>query len=350
MFTVEAMPARQGDALLVEWGTRTRPHRMLIDAGTSGAFDDGIRERLLALPTDAEGRRKIDLLVITHIDNDHIEGVIRVLLDPEIALTPADVWFNGWKHLDPKRLGGKEGEWLGALLVREGHEHPWNASFDEKAVVVDKDGLLPRVTIAGLELTIVSPGRPQLEALRKKWGKAVRDAGGTPGDFDAAIAALKEKGWLVDPTLGASGPDKSESNGSSIAFVATYKGKRVLFTGDAFATVLETNLRRYAREEGFDDDVVPLELFKVSHHGSRGNIGVDLLARMRCSRFLISTDGTTHHHPDRPAIDLIIQNVPGAEIIFNYDSDQTRPFADAQDQADRGFTATYDDPTVVTIS
>jgi hypothetical protein len=34
MFAVQMLPAGHGDALVVEYGTRTDPHQLLIDAGT----------------------------------------------------------------------------------------------------------------------------------------------------------------------------------------------------------------------------------------------------------------------------------------------------------------------------
>ena len=49
MFSVEMMEGGHGDALLVEYGTSTRKHRVLIDAGTRFSFD-AIRSRLQALP------------------------------------------------------------------------------------------------------------------------------------------------------------------------------------------------------------------------------------------------------------------------------------------------------------
>jgi glyoxylase-like metal-dependent hydrolase (beta-lactamase superfamily II) len=82
---VHALPAGIGDALLVEYGTTTTTHLVLIDGGTARA---GRTLPALLYP------KPLELLVVTHIDNDHISGVL-TMLDSTFAPIPHDVWFNG---------------------------------------------------------------------------------------------------------------------------------------------------------------------------------------------------------------------------------------------------------------
>lgn len=351
-FTIEAMPAKQGDALLVEWGTSRVTHRMLIDAGTAAAYRSGIRDRLMALPVK-KGVRPIDLLVITHIDNDHIEGVIELLLDDDLALRPADIWFNGWKHIrGPRMLGAKEGEWLGALMMLQ--DRPWNRAFNGRVVRTGR-GRLPRRDVGGMEIVLLSPGEKQIEALRDKWADVITDAGGTPGDFEAAIGALRKKGKLgAGPMLGRAGRDRSEANGSSIAFLCRYAGRTALLSGDAFHSVLADGLTRFGREEK-SVGPVPVDLYKVSHHGSFNNVNAALLDALDCPRYLISTNGDQHEHPDRLAVDLIIDSRVGSdgpptELVFNYRTKFTRAFSAKRDQRDRSYVAQYPEtPGFVTV-
>ena len=69
MFRIEMLPAAHGDCLWLEYGTGESAHRILIDGGPSHCYP-ALRERILHL---APGNRRFDLLVVTHIDADHID-------------------------------------------------------------------------------------------------------------------------------------------------------------------------------------------------------------------------------------------------------------------------------------
>src|SRR5687767_2681416 len=104
MLTVEMLAAQQGDAVWIEYGARNAVHRVLIDAGTP-ASASAIKERIERLPPD---QRRFDLLVVTHIDTDHIGGVLKLLTERPAGLVFDDVWFNAWRHIDrvgSSRLG-----------------------------------------------------------------------------------------------------------------------------------------------------------------------------------------------------------------------------------------------------
>ena len=171
MFRIQMLPAEQGDALFIEYGSPGSPHRILIDAGvrkTSGL----VKERIGELPAS---KRHFDLLIVTHVDSDHIGGIPKLLDDESLGATFDDVWFNGWRHLQPDRLGPVEGEIFSAQLDKRGWK--WNAAFDEKAVVVRPKGKLPKRELAGgMTLTLLSPTVHRLEVLRKEWKKVVEEA------------------------------------------------------------------------------------------------------------------------------------------------------------------------------
>ena len=101
MLSVTLLPARQGDAIWIRWGDANKPHQLLIDMGTE-EVGKRIREQILTLD---EADRVFDLLVVTHVDCDHIGGVLTCLAeaDPIPGFTIRDVWFNGYPHL----MGGR---------------------------------------------------------------------------------------------------------------------------------------------------------------------------------------------------------------------------------------------------
>src|SRR4029450_12112653 len=98
MLTLTSLNARQGDALWIRWGDPAAPHQFLVDMGTEGVGED-LSTRILALP---EAHRVFDLLVVTHVDRDHIGGVVTCLADAAVpipGLVIDDVWCNGFPHL-----------------------------------------------------------------------------------------------------------------------------------------------------------------------------------------------------------------------------------------------------------
>ena len=102
-------------------------------------------------------------------------------------------------------------------------------------------------------------------------------------------------------------------------------GTRVLLTGDAHARALTDGIRNVSTLTG--EAPLRLDAFKLSHHGSRGNITEELLELVDCDLFLVSTDGSHFGHPDAETIELIATTRPGATICFNYRSEQTERWA-----------------------
>jgi glyoxylase-like metal-dependent hydrolase (beta-lactamase superfamily II) len=78
MFTVEMLPAFLGDSLWVEYGDPARPSRFLIDGGLVGTVQI-IEQRIREVAKKEGGRCRLELLVLSHVDADHIEGLIKLL-------------------------------------------------------------------------------------------------------------------------------------------------------------------------------------------------------------------------------------------------------------------------------
>jgi hypothetical protein len=346
MLRVEMLPAGHGDALLVEYGSPDCLHRILIDGGPYFTYDDpgGLRERLGKLRD--QGQTSFELLVITHVDADHIDGIIRLLQDPELeSLEFKDIWFNDWKQLQPKVTGvlaGVQGEFLGALL--EDRQLPWNShpKLHGGPIMVPNEGDLPVFEIeGGATITLLSPGPEQLDNLRRNWKQSVRRAGFTPGSRSEALELLRTRSRYGPPpgVLGGQ-EDDSPANGSSIAFILEYDGDKLLLTGDAWAPVLEKSIQRYSKNEGAPVDVLD---FKLPHHGSFSNLNKNLIKAVRPDRYLISSSSQYYGHPDADAIELILKHHEGGKphLVFNYLSPKTKPWSDSTRQEERDYEARF---------
>lgn len=320
MLSIDMLPASYGDSLWVRYGDPPSPHNLLIDAGFRESADEIIRR----LRDDVN--TQIELMVLTHIDADHIEGAIHVLQDPVARRRIRGIWFNGWpqlKGMATDELGSKQGEYFSALIRK--YRIPWNRPYRRRAIQVRSDLALPVVDLpGGMRLTVLSPTAERLAALRAYW---VRDLKGKldPGDEEAALSMLAEDGKYDAPDVMGAAPnvaalvaeafneDTAVANGSSIAFLAEYDGKRMLFTGDAFPSVLLESLQRMSSSSN------PVDVLKVSHHGSRRNTSPDLLDAFKCRHALVSTDGKKFGHPDPQCIARIIDaNRGDLTIHFNY--------------------------------
>jgi hypothetical protein len=82
----------------------------------------------------------------------------------------------------------------------------------------------------------------------------------------------------------------------------------------------------------------PLDAFKLSHHASENNLTRDLLEKIDCRRFLVSTDGSVHRHPDHQALLRILRYVTKRpELLFNYSVDTTRPWDEKKSAVTKKF-------------
>jgi beta-lactamase superfamily II metal-dependent hydrolase len=324
MFQIEMLPAREGDCLLLTYGQQGHERRVLIDGGRAATYDD-LKTRLSRL-TDRE--REFELLIVTHVDRDHIEGALKLLEDKSRPVEFRDIWFNGFDHLQNVKLetfGAVQGEKLTTAIITQ--RLPWNKRFGGRAVEIDP-AFTPVELEGGLKLTVLSPNRKKLEALIPQWIKECEDAelipGARPVPPPETPAGFEAFGARVNiETLAAEKfeYDNSKANGSSIALLAEYDGKRVLLAGDAHADLLEDSLQSLAASGG---GRLRLDAMKVSHHGSAHNTSQRVLDLITCTTYLVSTNGSTFRHPDKTAIARLISFGGAAkEIVFNYNTNET---------------------------
>jgi beta-lactamase superfamily II metal-dependent hydrolase len=341
---LEMLPAAEGDALLIEWGAAAKPYRMLVDAGPLTTYR-AIHDRITALGST----QTFEALVVTHIDGDHIEGAVRLLQDRRaMHLAVGDIWFNGWPQLPTSDLqGAKYGEMVGALLTRD--KLPWNHAFLGQAIEIPDEGTLPtRELDGGARLTVLTPGRPQLRKLKANWINTLDDEEGIrPGNTERALKALAANKRLRgvearDAQGGGFKPDSSVANGSSISLLFEYDQRALLLTGDSHSAPLVTGLNKLLKERG--GERLRVDAFKLPHHCSAANVSEDLLALVDTPRYLVSTSGARHEHPDEDAMVRVLETPHrgrGTQIFFNYLSKTTAPWTQPASAEKYGYTPKF---------
>jgi hypothetical protein len=282
---------------------------MLVDGGPSGVYEATLRARLVGLHrADVREVATLDIVCITHVDDDHIVGVLRLLTELDRArrdelplpIRVARLWHNSFDALLDTVSPGLAAS--ASLLLQDlPGDDAVAASFGQGEHVrrlASSLGLCgnspfngPIVcgasqTVDGLDITVVAPDRRGLEALADKWKAA------TSGRDPSVIAAAYN--------------DRSVPNLSSIALHVRAEGHTALLAGDARGDHLLHGLQ-VAGLAG-PDEPLHVGLLKLPHHGSANNAAPSLFQRVRADHYVISADGGKHHHPNEATLRWLVES------------------------------------------
>lgn len=343
-FRLKMLPAADGDCLLLSWGDGPL-HHMVIDGGRKSAYPH-LHDELAAIADKGE---RLALYVLTHVDADHIEGALAYLKDVNRPLLPQQVWHNGYDEM--RRVSS-----LNTRSVRQGDEWskaiarlrlPMNLPFDDRVASVETAGTGP-IDIEGLKITMLSPTSEQLAKMWSEWEEQRDDLAG-PGDGMRASAERSPAPFpsqiVVEDLIAGGATDTKAPNGSSIAFVAEWQGRRVLLSGDAHPDVLAASIAPLATRE--ESGRYRVDLLKASHHGSKKNTSRELMELVDCRQMAISTNGAMHDHPDPESIAQFLYFGPSGpkRLWFNYSTARTKPWGDPLVQKQHDYLAFYPQQT-----
>jgi glyoxylase-like metal-dependent hydrolase (beta-lactamase superfamily II) len=295
---------------------------MVIDGGPPEA-SGALATRAAALP---DGERFIDVVVVSHIDSDHIGGMLPFLQTTDISI--GDVWFNGLAQLssvdDIHTRSVNEGEDLIALLTGSGRDKPlpWNRVVDGNAVVTEGEKNAKVLLLDdGPTITLLSPTPKRLLALRRVWEQALARAVRGESEEVEPPAPAEPLTDLEALAESETSNDTSIPNGSSIAFLLEHRGASCLLGADAFPTVLGGALWTLANARG---SKVVIDAVKLPHHGSQKNVSAKLLSLVGSKNYLVSTNGAHFGHPDDVALArAVVAGGEGTTLWFNYPASET---------------------------
>jgi len=301
--------ALAGDSILIS----TDRTNILIDGGFGITYEEQIKPKLNRI------NNCLDLVVLTHIDEDHICGLIEMIKnDRKNTNKIKELWFNSIKSIRVRKnknvsVSYRQADTFDILLqdnnVPVNHEIFLTNSENQKKYTINNE----------IELQLLSPYESDLRILEEKEPKNQ-----TP------MECLKNKATQVSTAFGN---DKRPPNKSSIAFILKYDTKEFLFLADANIEVINSSLGNLGYSEHNKLDV---EFVKLSHHGSLENINEDFLKIINTDKFIILTDGKNKHnsHPSKEIFPLILQyqaKDKDIEFIFNYEGIKNRKLQEAKD-------------------
>jgi ribonuclease BN (tRNA processing enzyme) len=249
---LDVVQAEYGDCLILESGTRNNSTAVLIDGGPYQTFEKHLKPALQRLPINGQ----LDLVVLSHIDNDHIIGLVDLLEEIKNQIQKgtkelvkiSKLWHNSFNDLlqideDPNTFlkkfllalnfsskeEQKKMEYSITSVIMKGFQQatdlttlakslniPINPEF-QKLVQIEP---VPKIIkLKNITFHILGPSPKNLEKLRIEW-----------------------KDWLNKRKLNQNIQfelfqilDKSIPNLSSIMLLAECKSKKILFTGDGSA-------------------------------------------------------------------------------------------------------------------
>jgi len=324
----EFLRAGCGDSILVSTDEGTN---ILIDGGVRDTYFDFLENKYEEFK---EEDKKLDLVILTHYDDDHIAGLLELLdaekreifdnenYDPVIK----EVWSNSFDGAD----------WFNKVSRSDNTSSTQNDTFtqfmqDIKHKVKYKDYISinnERVFEKNeIQFILLSPNNTKVKKLYKKENNdntsVEMDTQTYSKDADECMKSLAKKSFKKNGDFKKESGEKREENGSSIAFILIHQNKKYLFLADAHIPLIVEELSKLT--EHFNSrGKIEFEFIKLSHHGSRHNLNQDFLDLIECENFVILTNGSTHKHPDKETLSKIILNMPRKNdkniinFIFNY--------------------------------
>jgi len=296
------LKAGSGDSILIH----TNGQNILIDGGNETKY---LFEQIDELYRKGE---VIDLLLITHHDEDHILGILKLLEEakkerfgnPKIFIKK--VFFNSPRKIlgipipmNDNLLSYKQACEVENLITEL--ELDWDICTEESASIKFGNTSLSFLSPISTDITKYSnhKGAYLSSDDRCDWNSNINDLMVNMDDDD------------LDSTL---------PNQTSIVILLEHKSKKILLTGDVTPKRLNAILSSYLTK--IDTDRLHFDLIKLPHHGSYRSLSKELLSKVNCKEFVISTNSKRYYFPNKRALVKVISCISNkGEMIrfhFNY--------------------------------
>lgn len=309
------LKALHGDSIIIETYDRNKnTFTILIDGGPRETFRTTLVHELSRY-------KKIDLIILTHIDHDHISGLIHYLSSSYAKNHHFDKLLLNSPNLLKVDTNGTQ------ISIDEGIEFKSliHSQYPNLKIIseVTSESLNKLDLPDGIDIKILSPNQIALDELNKNWSEIDLSE-----DEETQIASIDiiAKDFNVNFESLANNVDIEKNikndfaNASSIAFSIQTFDFHGLFLGDAHSTIVAEGLSdKYPNQSPIVFDYV-----KLSHHGSKYNISNRFLDTIECYNYIISTNGGKGgtKHPDRQTIAKIVchTNMQKSKVqfYFNY--------------------------------
>lgn len=332
--TIKTFPCKEGDCVFMklEDTVAHTSYHIMVDCG-------GLTSDIVDYIVNAFNKR-IDLLVATHIDSDHIDGITAMLFDSRLKdLQINKIIYNCYQNMSngvrtntpndiaekmdmisnivgddsDTHISVKTSVSLGVAIAKNDHlKNVWNkepiTEDTEPLNLGDKWGFIK----------FLAPTQSALDDLYSTFRKEYASVTGcripeSPyEDWECMIELLvkldslrnrcfygkkisslllDEGGFLDARKVDINDSSLTTANKASIAFVWECNGHRVLFLGDARCPIVVKNIQRLYGEEKQVLDAV-----KIAHHGSKFNTNTDFSEKVDAYTYFLTGGSETVGH------------------------------------------------------
>ena len=271
--------SKSGDAIVIRWGnlfgTRDEQRVVIIDGGFHDSGND-----VVAHVKQYYGTDRIDAVVSTHPDQDHVNG-LQVVLD---ELSVAQLWIHKpWEHNEGLSEAFVDGRVTDESIARRLQESLNTAS--ELVTKAENEGVAIIEPFHGLSLygedqfCVLGPTEEFYEILIPDFDGMPATRGTLGGVLAEFVGAVESAVRTFFSTWGVDELDDEDTtsakNNSSVISLLVVDGYRLLFTGDAGISALSNAVDEL---EVFGQ--LNLRFLQIPHHGSRRNVGPTVLNRL----------------------------------------------------------------------
>lgn len=334
MIVLEALNAKHGDSLLLRYDHQGVERLWVIDGGPPGVYRNSLKPRLEELRGDEEALR-VDLAMVSHIDDDHIAGMVQmtgelVRLKQQGRPLPLDIqrfWHNGFQEVvgggslsaispasaeaglasandDLSKIAEKFGiNTVAGQLVLASVNQGVELLADIGTLQLDLNGPIGHriqapatLELEGARITFLGPLKARLDALKQAWADAT-----TAGDVTRLVGLFRED------------LDESVPNLSSISMLVEIGRRKILLTGDARGDDMVDGWEAAGHDR---DRPFHVDILKMPHHGSDRNITPEFFNLFPADHYVISADGK-HSNPDTGTLKAMAETLGNREYTIH---------------------------------
>ncbi|MFO0832326.1 MAG: hypothetical protein U0637_10875 [Phycisphaerales bacterium] len=369
------LPSDKGDCLILQGKDGSS---ILIDGGTPESYRAEVRA-FWASWTQKNGGT-IDLAYVSHIDQDHIGGMLQMFDDiaswrvydhqkndggtrPAFPRppTPRDLWHNSFHDQVGRNSGPIESMLAASAASLSNSTSPairdLARAYQEIATSIPEAIRLSRraspqqlgvplnrhfggrlgmvrtgaraIRMGSLTVSVIGPFSRDLDALRDEWNtwldgneQQVERLRKQAEKDERLLGSAAGRLGLGDEELGNRGK-VTTPNLASLMLLVEEDGKRVVLTGDGHHAEVERGLEAAkVLKKGAGAHV---DVLKVQHHGSEHNTSRDFARRLTADHYIFCGNGE-HQNPDLRVLKVYLESRVGTPDQRSKNPEAARPF------------------------